>query len=303
MAETDRLISEGAALDEFLDELQREHEVREIAGWDTGFANLNSALDGVFPGLYLLVGPSGYGKTSFAKQLLDRVVMRNDAVGVFISFAESKKELRIKTLARLSGIENKEIRRGSAYLLHWYGVPRLAGAEVDQLSPSWERVRLAAENARSWLDSVFLLEYFEGITVEQLGSQIQEIRAATNKPNTFVVIDDCQRLAVSDLPLHARMPMLVEQLQMLAKKLNVALLTIWPDFRERSMDVAELWADWTVAADVVMVLQEDAGRTKKLAEPTRAINIHIVKNRGGDRGILAFNFEPAFSRFREAAPR
>ena len=44
--------------------------------------------------------------------------------GIFFSFAETKKELRIKTLARLSGLDNREIRRGSAYLLHWYGVPQ-----------------------------------------------------------------------------------------------------------------------------------------------------------------------------------
>ena len=49
--------------------------------------------------------------------------------GIFFSFAERKKELRIKTLARLSGIENKEIRRGSAYLLHWYGMPKAQHTE------------------------------------------------------------------------------------------------------------------------------------------------------------------------------
>jgi replicative DNA helicase len=87
------LISEGEALDEFLDELQQEHEIKEIAGWDSGFANLNRALDGIFPGLYLLIGPPGCGKTSFAKQLLDQVAMRNDAAAIFFSFTESKKEL------------------------------------------------------------------------------------------------------------------------------------------------------------------------------------------------------------------
>jgi hypothetical protein len=33
--------SEGEQLDEILAELQREHQVKEIAGWDTGFANLS----------------------------------------------------------------------------------------------------------------------------------------------------------------------------------------------------------------------------------------------------------------------
>lgn len=33
----------------------------------------------------------------------------------------------------------------------------------------------------------------------------------------------------------------------------------------------------------------------------RAIDLHIVKNRGGERGKLSFDFLPAFSRFAEAA--
>ena len=85
----------------------------------TGFSHLSRILDGILPGLYLLIGPPGVGKTSFAKQLLDQVAKHNTVPGVFFTFAERKKELRIKTLARLSGLENREIRRGGAYLLHW----------------------------------------------------------------------------------------------------------------------------------------------------------------------------------------
>src|SRR5262245_47839643 len=129
--------SEGDQLVEFLDELQRDNAIKEISGWDTGFANLSRAFDGILPGLHLLIGPPACGKTAFAKQLLDQVGIRNNAAGVFFSFAESKKELRIKTLARLSDMDCREIRRGSAYLLHWYGVPRMRGNDPGEISPSW----------------------------------------------------------------------------------------------------------------------------------------------------------------------
>ena len=134
MAEKLSLRSEGADLDAVLDELQREQQVKEISGGDSGFANLNRALDGILPGLYLLIGPPGVGKTCFVKQLLDQVAERNHAPTIFFSFAESKTELRIRTLARLSGLDNREIRRGSAYLLHWYGVPRLGGGREPAVS-------------------------------------------------------------------------------------------------------------------------------------------------------------------------
>jgi replicative DNA helicase len=67
MTEKRALKSEGEELQELPDELQREQAIKEIPGWDTGFANLNRALDGMLPGLYLLIGPPGCGKTSFCQ--------------------------------------------------------------------------------------------------------------------------------------------------------------------------------------------------------------------------------------------
>ena len=56
------------------------------------------------------------------------------------------------------------------------------------------------------------------------------------------------------------------------------------------------------SADVILVMEIDLERTKKLIEPNQALTLHIVKNRGGERGSLAFEFYPAFSQFVEAAP-
>ncbi len=46
-----------------------------------------------------------------------------------------------------------------------------------------------------------------------------------------------------------------------------------------------------------MVMEKDQVRTKKLTEPNQALTLHIVKNRGGERGKLAFDFQPAFAKF------
>ncbi len=300
MAAKNRIISEGEALAGFLDELQEDREIKEFAGWDSGFDNLNRALDGILPGLYLLIGPPGCGKTSFAKQLLDQVAMCNDALGVFFSFSDSKKELRIKTLARLSGVENREIRRGSAYLLHWYGVPRLTGHETEQLSPSWEKVRRCAENARVWLDSIYLQECGKEMTAEAVSSHTGEIRAATNKQKVMVVVDDSQRLEGGQ-PLQIRFPALTEQLYALAKNMNAAVLAVWPDLRENGDIAPQTWAEKASAADVIMVLEQEPERPKKFSDPAQAMNVHIVKNRGGERSMLSFDFHAAFARFTAVA--
>ena len=51
-----------------------------------------------------------------------------------------------------------------------------------------------------------------------------------------------------------------------------------------------------------MVMEIDLERTKRLTEPSQALILHIIKNRGGEKGKLAFDFVPAFSKFVEVAP-
>lgn len=50
-----------------------------------------------------------------------------------------------------------------------------------------------------------------------------------------------------------------------------------------------------------LVMEVDSEQSKKLTEPNQGVTLDIVKNRGGKRGRLAFEFNPAFSRFVEAA--
>jgi replicative DNA helicase len=300
MADKQALKSEGEQLAEILDELQSDHAVKEIAGWESGFANLSRALDGIRPGLHLLIGLPGIGKTTFAKQVLDQIAMQNDAAGVFFSFAESKKELRIKTLARLSDLDSREIRRGSAYLLHWYGVPRLSGNEPGDISPSWEKLKLAAEQAQSWLDSIYLVECSANTAIASIAAQIDEIKSIKNRERLMVVIDDCQRLGEMNQSLDARLPIVVEQLQSLARNLELPLLAIWPDLSGEAKTEPHAWAERVASADIIMVMENDSTRTKQLTEPNQPITLHIVKNRGGEKGKLAFDFYPAFAKFAEA---
>lgn len=300
MASDEPIQSEGAQLQTFLAELESEHGIKEIAGWETGFANLSRALDGIRPGLYLLIGAPAIGKTSFATQLLDQVAMHNRTPGIFFTFAETKKELRIKTLARLSGLENREVRRGSAYLLHWYGVPKAHHGDVEQLPPSWEKLKQSANEAKSWLDLIYIVECDSNIKMPQIEKRIEGVRALTNHEKIFVVIDDCQRLGDSAQALPLRLPIVADQLQQMAVNLKIAILALWPDLGDIGASQPQIWAEKLASPDAILVLEQDRERTRKLTEPNQAIILHVVKNRGGEKGRLAFDFFPAFSRFTEA---
>ncbi len=299
MTEKISLQSEGEQLDSFLDDLQREQQIREIGGWETGFPNLNRALDGIRPGLHLLVGPPGCGKTSFAKQLLDQVVMHNSIPGIFFSFSEKKKELRLKTLARLSGLENREIRRGSAYLLHWYGVPKVHQSDAEHLPPSWEKLKQSAEKARVWLDLIYMVECGHDTGLQQLENQVRDLQTLRSTDHCMIVIDDCQRLGNSELKLTDRVATVVDELQRTAVSLEVPIVAVHPDLGE-DRSLPQIWSDKAPSADVILVVEMDLERTKKLTDPNQSLTFHVVKNRGGEKGKLAFDFFPAFARFAEA---
>src|SRR5215475_15633493 len=302
MVEKIPLQSEAEQLESFLAELQKEQQIKDVAGWETGFLHLSRALDGILPWLYLLIGPPACGKTSFAIQLLCQVARQNNVPGIFFSFAERRKELRTKTLARLSEIENKEIRRGSAYLLHWYGVPKAHYTDLEHLPPSWEKLKKSAEEAKSWLDLIYLIECDRDIELRQMEDQIREVQNIKGTGCVMVVIDDCQRLGNIEQKLTDRVALVVDKFQRAAVSLQIPILAVCPDLREDRSSLPQMWSDRAVSADVIVVMEIDLERTKKLIEPNQALTLYIIKNRGGEKGKLAFEFVPAFSKFVEVAP-
>jgi replicative DNA helicase len=296
MAEKKPPASEAEELDSFLDELQGGGEIKELAGCATGFASLDRVLNGISPGLYLLVGPPACGKSAFAKQLLDQVARRNSVPALFFAFSERKADLRIRTLARLSGLESREIRRGAGYLLHAYGVPKHPSKNADEMAPGWDKLKLVAEEAKRWLDFVYLHECGERTTVNDIERRVLEVREAKKSERLLVVIDDSQRLGDAAFSLDARLLMVAEMLQGLAAQSEIAVLATWPEL-QRLVQPQE-WAERLPGANVVMVMRDSAER-KPSFDIDRAIDLHIVKNRSGEKATLRFDFSPALAKFTE----
>jgi len=299
MADKERPISEGEALDSFLARLQSVHEVKEIAGWETGFPKLSRALNGILPGLTLLIGPPACGKTAFAGQLLDQITQQNSAPGLFFAFSEKRDDLRMRTLARLSGLETREIRRGAGYLLHSYGTPKRQMTEAEEMPASWEKLKRAAEEAKGWLDLVYLFECGGKVTLNDVEGRIREVQELKAARRLMVVIDDSQRLGEHGSSLESRLPLVVEQLEDLATRLDVPLLATWPELKPGG--APQEWGERIAGAQAVMVIREYTERTQQSSEPSRAVRLHIVKNRGGEKATIRFDFSPGLSKFAEVA--
>jgi hypothetical protein len=70
------------------------------------------------------------------------------------------------------------------------------------------------------------------------------------------------------------------------------LLTVWPDLKEVGTIAPQTWDEKAPAADVIMVLEKDAARTKRLTDPAKALNVHIVKNRSGETVLYSSTSTP-----------
>ena len=288
----ERLKSEAAELKGFIDELEAVREVKPIASLRSGFAALDAALNGIAPGVHLFVGPPGAGKTAFAKQLSDQAARLNSIAALFFAFGEKKSDLRVRTLARLSGLETLEIRRGAGYLLHTYGVAKAHVAE-EEMAPGWEKLKAVAAEAKSWLERCYLIECGRNTTIEVIERDVSALRGTSGNQSVLVAIDDAQRLGDATMPLDERLPFVSEILSDLSLKLDLPFLATWPELG--AAGAPERWAESAAGAAVVTVLRDHS----EAGAIARRVSLHIVKNRGGEKATIEFDFTPGLAKFSE----
>lgn len=136
-------------------------------------------------------------------------------------------------------------------------------------------------------------------TVDEIEIQLTALRAHTQSQQMMIVIDDCQRLGRADQPVETRLQIIAEQLQQTALKFNLPVLATWTDLETGSGALAQRWGEKLASPDVVLVMERDSTRSHAIDELHQAITLHVVKNRGGEKGCLAYDFVAAFAAFTE----
>ncbi len=195
---TNLLSSEGDEWADYLEDLAS-NQGKLV---ETGFTGLDQKTGGLSSGLLLFVDEDSDRRSSFLKQLVDQVAARSNALGLYLSFETSKAALRIRTLARLSGIAGRDIEKG----------------RVRKGSPEWERVEHNGRQAAGWLKRVFVVEAGADTDIESIQGMGRQLAGSDEDAAGVIVIDSLERLSgkhPSVAPLLAQLRKLSESLDML----------------------------------------------------------------------------------------
>jgi len=289
--------SEGDDWASYLAALEAAQTGADYLGLNSGFDHLNHVANGLTEGLFVLGAAPSTGKTTFAKQLTDQVAALNpDAACLFVSFEQSREELRVKTLSRLSGVENRDNLRGRSK-------PQEA---------AWSKVKKAAEEYRqSAAGRVFILEGDKATTVDRVRLAGLQVKRATGADRLAIFIDYLQIVPTEEQyrETRTRVDAVVSDLRRLARDLGAAVVAVSAvgrtSYEKPDMSAYKESGGVEYAADLGAVMVADRktkGTTALEDRVTRdwyRVYLDIVKNRNGERSRIPFDFFPEVSRFIE----
>ena len=292
--------TEGEELDAFFGELEaRQSAGKDFVGLDTGFTHLNRVINGLTAGLFILGAAPSTGKTTLAKQIADQVVANHpDAACLFVSLEQSKEELRIKTLSRLSGIENRDLQRG-----------RLDPSDPDN---AWAKVVTAKDDFALFADRLQVLEGDRATTVDRIRLAVLQLRQKTQAGRLLVVVDYLQIVPTDDpvADTRQRVNFVTSELRRLGRDLDASVLAIASinraGYKAGKIDSFKESGDIEFSADIAAILAEDPNKTKGTANfrgvgrDWKRVFLDIVKNRNGERARIELDFYPEVSHFKEA---
>lgn len=286
----------------YLEDLEaRQDPKKTFTGLNTGFDHFNNLANGLPEGLFVIGAAPSTGKTTWAKQLSDQIVTLNpEVVCLFVSLEQSREELRVKTLSRLSGIENRDINRG----------------RLDIKKDGWKKIKTASDTfLTKTAGRYFILEGDKNTTPDRIRLAALQIKRATQAEKVLIVIDYLQIIPTAEdhKDPRNRVDAVISDLRRIARDLGASVVAI-SSVGRTNYDAATLSAfkesgGVEYGADLGAIMLPHKDENKKTAKgffpidgvqrSYLGVDLHIIKNRNGERGKIEFQFFPQISRFNE----
>ena len=268
----------------------------------TGFAELDRrTAGGLYPGLYVMGGLPGAGKTTFCAQLADQISAAGRDV-LFFSLEMSRLEMISKSLARLCAQKH-----GTADALTALAIRCGQGAGLVR--------EAAAEYRRTAAGRLSIIES-EATTAAGICDYVRGYIAAGNQPPT-VIIDYLQLLAAGETSKQTAKEAIdkaMRELKLLSRREQITVIAISSLNRDNytkslALDALKESGAVEYSADVVAGLQFRIMNSKPSAERLdaarkanpRELELKVIKNRFGQLFGLELDYFPHCDLFREPA--
>lgn len=250
-------------------------------GRPTGFAHLDDVLHGgLRPGLAMVAGTPGAGKTTFLKQMADQLA-EGGAPVLFFSYEQSAEELRLKTLSRLSSIENRQLKAGNIGASE----RRHLMQAIDQYRRFGSRMKIIEGDGRYTVSAIRMLALQERARMDQ---------------SPIVIIDYLQILPTGDMEAtdkRQQVDLLVSELRRLARDLDTTVIAISSmsrgQYDKAQLDAFKESGGIEYTADIAIVLKVEAN--DRPAE--RRVTMRVVKNRNGERADIDMRYLTIYDKF------
>ena len=253
-------------------------------GLPTGIPKIDKLLGGLQPGLHLLAGEPGQGKTTFALQIASKVAEEGFPV-LFLSFEEALPRLALKVICARAGLEAKKIIEGYGDLKELNDACRVYGPKLNALH---------------------FMEGTARLTTSQVKAKALQLMNKFHKNKCLVIVDYLQRWAAGKRDyseFRHVVSMLVSELREISLRLNSPIIAISSQNRpgqgKALLTSLKESGDLEYSADTALFLVEDEDQSS--TPPARSVKLVIEKNRYGDKGVIKLIFRPDIGIFREVA--
>lgn len=256
--------------------LREEHESGKAleVGIRTGIARLDEATQGLRPGLTVLAGGPGVGKTTLALQIASTAAKR-DSVVLYVTYENPPSNLVLKLLcADSAGCSPSDVERGVAD-------PQVLEAAIHRVAAAVQRIAIVEGTAQ--------------LTVGQLRGRALQAMARHGAKRCFIVFDYLQRAAHHSgyEQLRHNVSALSGELRDLAIRLDSPLLSISSQNRaagayrdgrgSAALDSLKESGDLEYDADLVLFLCNSD--RDDVDAPARSVDLVLAKNRYGEAGV------------------